>query len=809
MPNENRSNISVIDGDTNQVIDTIKLSNGDVSSDVGINPITNRIYVTDINSLSVKVIDGEDNRVIKTIHMVDVPGSFSSRIEVNSLEDRIYVSIASDIHVIDGKTNSVIDKFRVGDNQSDIDINPVTNRIYVSDKSHHSVFIIDGKTNENIDNIRIREFPREIGINPVTNRIYMSNLVSTNINVINGETNQVIDTIDVENKPGRIAINPTTNRIYVTNRLTNNNISVIGGDTNQVIDNIVVGGSLAEVVVNPTTNRIYVANSTKDNIIVIDGEDNNVIDTIDVEGSPQEQEVGINPLTNRIYVVNSSSNNVSVIDGRTNKVIDTILVGAVPRGIGINTITNRIYVANIRSDNVSVIDGMTNQIINTIAVRDFPLEVGVNPNTNRIYVTSGNNDSVGVIDGNTNQIIDNIAVGNSPFGVSANPNTNLIYVANSASGDVTVILDNANEPIAKFSTNLTTGLSPLDVTFTDKSTGDPKSWTWHFGDGEISSEQNPQHIYKNEGNFTVGLMVSNNEGQDWEIKNNLIRVQPAETPKAIFEATPLVGSAPMKVQFEDFSEGSPDSWTWDFGDGNTSRLQKPIHTYNETGSFTVNLTVSNVNDNDSNENINLINVLNEIEPVVDFVAEPLTGFSPLTVKFTSLSSGKIDNLLWDFGDGSTGFGFNPFHTYHKKGTFTVSLTLNNLTDVVSETKTNLIKVLDSGISDLSAAFQARTRIAPPSANEEFKDLSSGKILGWLWDFGDGNTSTDRNPKHKYNSEGVFTISLTVFNNDGEMDTVTRKAYVEIKENTCVADFDVEVTEVDIRVCEIITFTTLS
>ncbi len=635
-----------------------------------------------------------------------------------------------------------------------------------------------------------------VAFNLTTNRIYVAGPSVDNvaiINVINVETRQVINPIPVGNFIRRIAVNPTTNRIYAADTNSNGNVSVIDGETNQVISTIEVGDSPSAVSVNPTTNRIYVANGSSDNVSVIDGKTNQVINIIKVGDFPRA--IGVNPTTNRIYVANGSSDNVSVIDGKTNQVISTIDVGDSPSAVGVNPTTNRIYVANNRpSVDLTVIDGDANQVINIITIESSFFSIGVNPTTNRIYVANWSSGNVSVINGKTNQVINIIKVGGTPTEIEVNPATNIIYVTNIAADDVTIILDNANEPVAEFSANVTSGLTPLDITFTDKSTGDPTRWSWDFGDGEASSEQNPKHTYSKEGLFTVSLMASNNNGPDLEIKNNLINIPPIRTPTAAFEAIPLVGKAPMKVQFTDLSKGYSDFWSWEFGDGRISNQQNPVHTFNETGTFTVKLAVSNLNGIDREEKGNLINVQNEGKPVAAFSAEPLTGFAPLTVKFTNLSNGKIDNLLWDFGDGmhSRSQKFNPSHIYRTSGTFDVTLTLNNATDDISEIKADLITILDSDSSDLSAAFHARTRIGIAGTEVEFNDLSTGNIVSWFWDFGDGNTSTERNPKHAYNNNGIFPVTL-IINNNGKMDTLRKKAYIEINENhSCTADFDINV-----------------
>jgi len=79
-------------------------------------------------------------------------------------------------------------------------------------------------------------------------------------------------------------------------------------------------------------------------------------------------------------------------------------------------------------------------------------------------------------------------------------------------------------PVADFSASPTSGKAPLEVTFTDKSTGSPTSWKWSFGDGKTSTEQNPVHTYSKSGKYTVTLTVKNASGTDTETKSRYITV---------------------------------------------------------------------------------------------------------------------------------------------------------------------------------------------------------------------------------------------------------------------------------------------
>ncbi|MCP3915698.1 MAG: PKD domain-containing protein [bacterium] len=143
-------------------------------------------------------------------------------------------------------------------------------------------------------------------------------------------------------------------------------------------------------------------------------------------------------------------------------------------------------------------------------------------------------------------------------------------------------------PSAAFTGNPTSGTSPLSVQFTDQSVGDPTAWLWSFGDGTNSNAQSPAHVYTSCGRFTVSLTATCAGLTSTETKVHYINTAPV----AEFAATPLQGPAPLEVQFSDQSAGSPTSWLWVFGDGNSSVLQNPLHEYTAPGTYTVSLTAA-------------------------------------------------------------------------------------------------------------------------------------------------------------------------------------------------------------------------
>jgi PKD repeat protein len=230
--------------------------------------------------------------------------------------------------------------------------------------------------------------------------------------------------------------------------------------------------------------------------------------------------------------------------------------------------------------------------------------------------------------------------------------------------------------VADFSASPAQGVNPLLVDFTDLSTGATiTAWSWDFGDGAVSTLQNPQHTYKVAAStdFTVSLTASVGPQDETVVKTDLITVDPA--PLVVdFTATPVQGVNPLQVMFTDTSTGAGvTAWSWELGDGAMSSQQHPVHLYDAPGTYSVSLTASV----GPQSGMLVMTDLVTVDPaplIADFTASPTLGPSPLTVSFTDTSSGgDVTAWSWDFGDGVTSTDQNPTHTYYFLGTYDVSL----------------------------------------------------------------------------------------------------------------------------------------
>ncbi|MFA5295974.1 MAG: PKD domain-containing protein [Methanoregulaceae archaeon] len=345
-------------------------------------------------------------------------------------------------------------------------------------------------------------------------------------------------------------------------------------------------------------------------------------------------------------------------------------------------------------------------------------------------------------------------------------------------------------PTANFTPNVTSGAVPLAVQFTDNSTGTlPLSYAWDFGDGGTSTLPDPVHLFSSAGNYTVNLTVTNDFGSDSTEVPISVTVPPLT---ADFDASPLSGPAPLTVHFYDRSTGPPDDWSWVFGDGGTSDLPDPVHTYLTPGTYTVTLTVGRGAETASRTRTDYITVT---APVIqaDFTASPTSGFAPLFVQFEDTSTGIVTSWAWDFtNDGTTdSTAQNPGHTYPSVGVYSVRLTVTGPGGSHTRIRTNYITVNPLPPAPV-AQFTANVTSGEAPLAVRFWDNSTGSRHQWTWDFGDGGTSDEQNPEHLYLNPGNYTVALTV-RGIGGTDTEVKPDYIQVLYPPPVAIFTANVT----------------
>ncbi len=333
-------------------------------------------------------------------------------------------------------------------------------------------------------------------------------------------------------------------------------------------------------------------------------------------------------------------------------------------------------------------------------------------------------------------------------------------------------------PLANFSAEPESGFFPLEVEFTDLSSGNPSSWLWVFGDGNTDTVQNPAHTYNDTGCFDVKLIASNPAGSDTMIKPHYIAV--FETLTVDLTAEPTQGRKPLNVSFQSLCNPIPPyNVTWYFGDGDSSNDLNPVHQYTEVDSFDVKLVAELFGYKDSLTKENYI-LVSDIK--AEFAADKRCGSAPLMVAFSDSSTGTytITGWDWDFDDGETSDQQDPTHEFQDTGVFDITLIASDGIGTDTLTKEGYITTQDS----VSADFIGFPLSVRPGDAVVFEPILEGIANEYFWEFGDGDTSNLRNPIHTYTAQGKYHVKLRVrleLDTCSQVDSMIKENYVIVND----------------------------
>ncbi|NCC88154.1 MAG: PKD domain-containing protein, partial [Clostridia bacterium] len=240
-------------------------------------------------------------------------------------------------------------------------------------------------------------------------------------------------------------------------------------------------------------------------------------------------------------------------------------------------------------------------------------------------------------------------------------------------------------------------------------------------------------------------------------------------PEADFEANITTGCGTLSVNFTDLSTHSPTNWYWEFGDGATSDVQNPTHTYVEMGTYTVRLTVTNATDSDTHT-------------ITDYI---VVGETPALVLSMNPESSALNDgtATVNISNGMTPYSIEWSNSGDTE--IITGLSADNycvtVTDAAGCFETACIDVTyEAGTLEPVAAFEADVTESCGSATVNFTDLSLYEPTIWAWSFGDGSTSDEQNPTYTYSGPGIYTVTLHVSNAEGS-DFETKIDYIVVHE----------------------------
>jgi PKD repeat protein len=324
------------------------------------------------------------------------------------------------------------------------------------------------------------------------------------------------------------------------------------------------------------------------------------------------------------------------------------------------------------------------------------------------------------------------------------------------------------------------------LTFTSSASGGvaPYSFSWSFGDGSVATGNPSTHSYASLGSYAVVLIVWDANG---DAANSSQTVTVADAPTVSFtyhQASPET-SSPVTFSANTTAGVGPFTFGWSFGDSGLSMVNPASHTYSTPGSFTVTLIATDSNGVNASSSQIIV-----VAPTftVGFANSPASPEADQPATFTVTESGGVGNVsfTWAFGDNSSSNENPAMHTYTTSGSFLVSVTATDA-DGVSTTSDQTVTV--------AASLGASLTFSPSSPhagdNISFIASASGGIqpYNYSWSFGDSTTGSGSPVSHIYQSDGSYTVALTVTDANNQTANTNETITVKHRDESCHAHAD--------------------
>lgn len=341
------------------------------------------------------------------------------------------------------------------------------------------------------------------------------------------------------------------------------------------------------------------------------------------------------------------------------------------------------------------------------------------------------------------------------------------------------------QPNPEFSATPLVVCAGAPVNFTDLSTSTNPivSWTWNFGDGNGSTQQNPQHIYSVAGPKNITLTVFDGTTAVPIVKTAYILVNPLPVPSFVIATSGC--TLPVNALITNVQPNTGHSFSWNFGNGQTSTQLTPTGiSYSTAGTYQVNLQVTSTQTGCVNSVQQTINVANFS---TDFAATAQSICAGESISFTDQSM-NANQWNWNFGNGSSSSSQNPQNTYSNPGTYNVTLTSNNTVSGCSGTETMTIVVHPNPVPSFLAA--PTFGCSPLPVDFSINNPINGS---YTWNFGNGTSFIgEAPPTVMYNSNGEYNVTLTVEDENGCIGETTLVEYITV--TPLIIDFEADVID---------------
>lgn len=324
----------------------------------------------------------------------------------------------------------------------------------------------------------------------------------------------------------------------------------------------------------------------------------------------------------------------------------------------------------------------------------------------------------------------------------------------------------------------------FDGTMSTDVDGLVNSYEWDFGDGTTGGGATPSHVYEKAGKYLVTLRITGDQTGNCEYTDSdTMLVTVHEAPVAHFSCA---DNFPLgeTVQF-DSSKSSGNGakiikWEWHFGNGKSSALEKPSHTFVKSGTHVVTLTVTTASQTACNKTVFQKSIHINAPPKAIAGDNIIAGVNQVITLDGSKShdpDGAITHYKWDLGDGTFGNGLEIAHQYRRPGEYKVSLWVQDNTDLKNNTDLDQLTITINHPPVPVISIISKNKIV--SAKQENNYLGTfcmsekinfsgdgstdieGQIAQYSWIFGDGSFGTGKEIRHEYTSPGKYIVNLVI------------------------------------------------
>ncbi len=310
--------------------------------------------------------------------------------------------------------------------------------------------------------------------------------------------------------------------------------------------------------------------------------------------------------------------------------------------------------------------------------------------------------------------------------------------------------------------------SGTTAAFSNTSTGvnNNTTYSWNFGDGTASSAINPTHTYTNTSLtiYYVCLYIYTQTSTGVCIDSTCQYLTIAGTGGNPCQAYFTAGVNGGVVSFQNQSTPSGYFSNWNFGNGQTSSVQHPTHTYTQTGWYNVCLFIY---DSTGCQSTYCDSIYINVGTTPTCTASYTYTLNGNVLSFNNTSTGGTPNTMtytWIFGNGNTSNAYNPTQTFNVPGIYTICLYILNTQNGCTDTTCQIITI-PNATGNCAAAFTYQINGTTGGVN--FGGIATGTPgYNYTWSFGDGTNSVQQNPTHTYTQSGVYTVCLLIVDATG-------------------------------------------